>query len=291
MSMWNGMNIVKTMGAATLATFPYQVGDPCAQPPQAARDEAWQYRIESFANVFAGAGRANLNELKTLLASGYPLAVAVPVYHPSFYLPNSSDPLVRRPGAGERMFGGHAVLVIGYDDQIGGFKFVNSWGTGYGDKGFAYLSYDFVSKDMWEAWTMTDHIAPPSTASLELHAGWNLVSLPITPSSTDPAVLFGPVANRVDEVYVWNVVDGQWQRYMPSAPHYTNSLSSINPRQGLWIKANADAVLTLNGAPRQNGSIDLQTGWNLVAFPGAQAMSPSHALASISNRGKPSAGG
>ncbi len=284
MSLWNGMNVLQTLGAATLATFPYQVGDPCTQPPQAAHDEAWQYRIESFANVFAGAGKADLNELKTLLASGYPLAVAVPVYHPSFYLPSSTDPLVRRPGAGEKMFGGHAVLVVGYDDQIGGLKFVNSWGTRYGDNGFAYLSYDFVSKDMWEAWTMTDHIAPVAIASLELHAGWNLVSLPNTPDSHDPAVLFGPVADRVDEIYVWDAVDSQWQRYMPSAPPYTNSLRSISPLQGLWIKANADAVLILNGTPRKNGDVELQAGWNLVAFPGDETLPTTQALTRIANR-------
>jgi C1A family cysteine protease len=281
MSLWNGMNIIKAKGAATLATFPHQVGDPCTQPPQAAHDEAWQYRIESFANVFAGSGKANLNELKTLLASGYPLAVAVPVYHPSFYLPNSNDPLVRRPRGNEKMFGGHAVLVVGYDDQIGGFKFVNSWGPSYGDKGFAYLSYEFMRKDVWEAWIMIDQVAPHIDASLELHTGWNLVSLPTMPTSNDPSMLFDPMADHVDEIYVWDADDGYWRRYIPSAPPYTNSLSSINPSQGLWIKANADVTLTLNGTPRQNGSVDLDVGWNLVAFPGAEAISTTRALANI----------
>ncbi|HEX05458.1 MAG TPA: hypothetical protein ENH10_09970, partial [Bacteroidetes bacterium] len=44
--------------------------------------------------------------------------------------------------------GGHAVTVIGYDDArvtadgVGAFKMVNSWGTGWGQSGFWWMSYE-----------------------------------------------------------------------------------------------------------------------------------------------------
>ena len=50
--------------------------------------------------------------------------------------------------------GGHAIALVGYDDSKNAFKFVNSWGTNWGDNGFGYLSYDYLVKCIfWEAWT------------------------------------------------------------------------------------------------------------------------------------------
>ena len=38
---------------------------------------------------------------------------------------------------------GHGVIVTGYDDEKGLLKIRNSWGTGLGDKGDYYMTYDF----------------------------------------------------------------------------------------------------------------------------------------------------
>lgn len=39
---------------------------------------------------------------------------------------------------------GHAICLCGYDDSKGAFKFKNSWDIGWGDKGYAWVSYDFL---------------------------------------------------------------------------------------------------------------------------------------------------
>ncbi|MBC7238101.1 MAG: C1 family peptidase, partial [Chloroflexi bacterium] len=284
MSLYNGLSIIKTKGAATWATFPYQKNDPCVQPPQAAYDEAWQYRSESFANVFQGAGSANIDELKAILAGGMPIAMAVPVYYPSFYTVSDADPLVRRPGATETMLGGHALLIVGYDDAIGGFKFVNSWGTGYGLNGFAYLAYDFVRYEVWEAWVMTDYVEELVEVEVPLQAGWNLISLPVIPASEDPEILFGGIQDALGEVYTWDAVNSRWQRYMPSVPPYVNTLTQVTAAQGLWIKMDEEALLSVRGRPRHGQSIDLVPGWNLVAYPGNVPLPISDALAGIADQ-------
>jgi hypothetical protein len=38
----------------------------------------------------------------------------------------------------------HAVLIVGYDDSKQLFKFKNSHGAGWGDKGFGYMPYDYL---------------------------------------------------------------------------------------------------------------------------------------------------
>ena len=285
MSIYEGLSILQNQGAATLATFPYQVDDPCVQPPQAAHDEAWQYRIESFAAVFGGAGNAHLPELKAILAGGQPLLVGVPVYHPSCW-PDSSPPMVPAPSPdvlAQGPVGDHGVLVVGYDDHVGGFRFVNSWGTGYGDGGFAYLSYAFMQAYAWEAWVMTDHIDASSQATLSLRAGWNLVSLPVVPSNDNPQTLLAPIADALEELHVYDASAGRWLRYLPSAPSYTNSLQQIPSWAGLWLKARSDASLSLSGTPRQGIAVSLTPGWNLVAYPGSEALPAELAIASLGN--------
>lgn len=47
--------------------------------------------------------------------------------------------------------GGHALLVVGYDDDKKLFKFKNSWGKAWGKKGFGYFSYNYANETMWSA--------------------------------------------------------------------------------------------------------------------------------------------
>ncbi len=39
---------------------------------------------------------------------------------------------------------GHAVCLVGYDDNKNAFKFINSWGTSWGIDGYGWISYDFM---------------------------------------------------------------------------------------------------------------------------------------------------
>ena len=62
--------------------------------------------------------------------------------------------IVPIPGASERSVGGHAVLAVGYDDRKEHVIVRNSWGAGWGDKGYCYLPYRYIttanlSDDFW----------------------------------------------------------------------------------------------------------------------------------------------
>lgn len=52
----------------------------------------------------------------------------------------------------ELRLGGHAICVVGYNDNQGQFIFKNSWGTGWGNKGYGSLPYDYVKAYCLEAW-------------------------------------------------------------------------------------------------------------------------------------------
>jgi hypothetical protein len=55
------------------------------------------------------------------------------------------------------------MLVVGYDDARQALKLMNSWGTSWGNGGYAWLAYDILPKVVREAYVVTD--TPASEAS------------------------------------------------------------------------------------------------------------------------------
>jgi C1A family cysteine protease len=56
------------------------------------------------------------------------------------------------------LYGGHANVAVGYDDTIniggqqGALLVRNSWGTGWGLQGYAWLSYKYVTAGLAADW-------------------------------------------------------------------------------------------------------------------------------------------
>jgi len=44
----------------------------------------------------------------------------------------------------DKILGGHCIILVGFDDSKKYYKFINSWGSTWGDKGFGYLPYDYI---------------------------------------------------------------------------------------------------------------------------------------------------
>jgi len=89
--------------------------------------------------------------IKGMIAFGAPLPFGVETPK-SLLGDGNSNPLptgIWQPKAGEEMFGGHAMCVIGYSDSKygGAFEIMNSWGTGFGEEGFFWIKYsDFIQR-------------------------------------------------------------------------------------------------------------------------------------------------
>lgn len=101
------------------------------------------YKIKNYEYTFVD---QNLTSIKNTLFSGNPIVIGILVYS-SFDSPNAINyGLIPMPNTKkEELYGGHALLLIGYHDESKTFKFQNSWGTSWGDKGFGYIPYDYVT--------------------------------------------------------------------------------------------------------------------------------------------------
>ncbi|NUO54416.1 MAG: C1 family peptidase [Polyangiaceae bacterium] len=102
-------------------------------------------------------GKDVLLNVRRCLAARLPAAFGLSIYTSFPQIGEGADITIPEPGEG--LVGGHAMLAIGYDDErmIGGDQGAilvrNSWGTAWGEKGYAWLPYRYVESklavDFW----------------------------------------------------------------------------------------------------------------------------------------------
>lgn len=119
-------------------------------PAPSAYREAEKFQVAKYARI-SESSRANcLQECKNLLANNYAFMGGFICYENVF---DGANGVIPEPKGAP--LGGHAVLFVGYDDKKQLFKFKNSWGTSWGDKGYGYLPYSFLaSGNMFDLWTV-----------------------------------------------------------------------------------------------------------------------------------------
>jgi C1A family cysteine protease len=97
-----------------------------------------------------------LTSIKLFAAAGFPSMFGFPVY--SEYDNPLPGGLVAYPVAGSHYRGGHANVVAGYDDNLmigadkGALLIRNSWGNGWANGGYAWMSYKYVTHGLATDW-------------------------------------------------------------------------------------------------------------------------------------------
>ncbi len=160
-----------TMGALVLfgvppeEYWPYKITDFEKEPPAFCYAFAQNYQAITYYRLDSpGTSKdALLTRIKTNLAAGLPSMFGFTVY--SSIDQAASTGKIPYPTRGERVEGGHAVAAVGYDDKLkiknenrggpettGALLIRNSWGAGWGEKGYGWLPYDYILKSLADDW-------------------------------------------------------------------------------------------------------------------------------------------
>lgn len=127
-------DFLKNTGLPLESAYPYTATDGSC----AAAAAGWQegaYKVGGWGSV-----SKNLNTIKTALIKYGPLPTAMMVYEDFMSYKNGIYSYV----TGKKL-GGHAVLLVGYNDEEQYFIVKNSWDTKWGEGGFFRVAYSELS--------------------------------------------------------------------------------------------------------------------------------------------------
>jgi len=148
----DGMKVLQKMGCAPESDWPYDVSKFKQIPPTTATTDAKQFKITEYHRL------TTLILLKSALAEGYPVVTGIMVYDSFESNQVAQTGIVPLPKRGEQFLGGHAVLAVGYQDDVknkgqGVVICRNSWGENWGDNGYFYLPYSYFTSYVTDMWT------------------------------------------------------------------------------------------------------------------------------------------
>lgn len=147
------MTALQKYGVCLEGQCPYVVGRFSEQPTPLAYTAGLRYQAVKYASIPTQQATVALQTMKRVLASGQSVVGGILLYN---NYESASRGMIPAPTSQSVPVGGHAVLFVGYDDDRQVFKFKNSWGVGWGDRGYGYLPYQYlVTGNMFDLWTLT----------------------------------------------------------------------------------------------------------------------------------------
>ena len=119
----------------------------------------------------------------------------------------------------------------------------------------------------------------PSKININLHTGWNLISVPlnlITWELGDESIVGDPLnvtpKHSLISIYRYNSTSGSFEKcdyfdnwgWSPATG--SENFTELEPGRGYWVMANQDCILTFDGTSPFDLNISINKDWNLVGW-------------------------
>lgn len=146
----DGIKTLETYGACPESMWPYDITKFTNKPTKDCYTTALKTKALNVTNI-----PQDVTSMKTSLVNNFPFVVGIAVYASFESSKVASTGIVPMPDVNkEQLLGGHAVLVVGYDDVKQWWIMRNSWGPSWGAAGYFYLPYLYLldsnlSSDLW----------------------------------------------------------------------------------------------------------------------------------------------
>ena len=143
----DGIKSVYKYGSPLEKLWPYNIGKFRQRPVAAALADGLNRKVIRYERITDHAGCIDA------LNNGYPVVIGFDVY--SSFLKITNNGIMTYPNKRkEKLLGGHAVLIVGYDLENQHYIVRNSWGTNWGDRGYFYMPFEVIqdtsmSDDFW----------------------------------------------------------------------------------------------------------------------------------------------
>jgi len=161
--MLDAMKSLKNVGAIGFNEFKYDERSCSRKPDNQHKTTAQDYTIRGFNRLTLNHNnyKVDMEAIKQNLAQGAPVTIGMQVGGTFMELQGEKVWKPTQADYNMRGFGGHAMTVIGYDENLqgGSFQIMNSWGPYWGDKGniwVRYKDFDYFVKEAYGLYPMGD---------------------------------------------------------------------------------------------------------------------------------------
>lgn len=130
----DGIMAVRKYGVCRETLWPYTDHNCFVKPLDAAYAEALHHKILYGYRVDNSPG---VNQIIRSLIHGYPVIFGMTVYESFMTHEVEKSGIIPMPGPHEQILGGHCMDIVGYDLHKKTYRLRNSWGTSWGQEGYA----------------------------------------------------------------------------------------------------------------------------------------------------------
>jgi len=136
----DGVNGLHNLGVVSESDWPYDTSQFASRPDDSLYSQALNNTVTSFKQL-----TQDETQIKQALYQGYPVLFTADIYASFESSAVGSSGNVPMPQSGEKKVGGHALIIVGFDDDNQVFTVRNSWGAKWGDQGYCYFPYQYVT--------------------------------------------------------------------------------------------------------------------------------------------------
>ncbi|MBU3182487.1 C1 family peptidase [Clostridium psychrophilum] len=135
-------------GICEESLMPYDISKFTIPPKEESIINAKQYTISSYIAL------NNLSDIKQALSLSKLVILGMDVFESFENNEIAKTGKMPMPLPIEQNLGGHSVLVVGYVDADNYLIIRNSWGSAWGDNGYFYMPYDYLTSYTFDYWIM-----------------------------------------------------------------------------------------------------------------------------------------
>lgn len=152
----SGAKVLAKFGVLQSREWPYVPANFNRLPSVEQYEKARALRITSYQRV-----RADVEPLMQAVALRRPVVIGMEVFQSfeSEYVQRTG--LLAMPVPKERNLGGHAVVIVGYQQASRSFIVRNSWGRDWGMGGYFLMPFAYITQHVSDCWTITDAVPAP----------------------------------------------------------------------------------------------------------------------------------
>lgn len=148
----SALDFLTQSGTVPLNLMPYDEHNFLKKPSAEIAAVGQGFRALGYRRV----DQTQIVQIKSYLSSGEPVALTLEVYEN--FLKSVGNIYDQKIG---KLLGHHSLVAVGFDDEKQAIKIINSWGKGWGEGGYGWISYNLFPQVVKQAFIVYDTPTAP----------------------------------------------------------------------------------------------------------------------------------